>query len=74
MLRNNMWVMTPDGVGILFVLNEPVSTVHMVDEEEGTTFAEVSFATRVLRQAKYDEIPECRKGMSKQWYNKKGYV
>jgi hypothetical protein len=73
-MRNNMWVMTPDGIGILFQYMIPVSKVHMVDEEDGTTFAEVAYSTSALRQAKYNEIPECRRGMDKKWFNRKGYV
>ena len=58
--RNNMWVMTPNGVGIIFKLGEPC-TVHLVNEMDGTTKASIEISTELLRQAKFAEIPECRK-------------
>lgn len=74
MLRNNMWVMTPDGIGIVYTYNEPVSTIHLVDADDGTTFAEVFYSSNQVRQATYEEIPECRRGASKEWFYKRGYV
>lgn len=74
MLRNNMWVMTTEGIGILFQYNNSVSTVHLVDPKTGSTKLEMGFDTKKLRQATYLEIPECRRGMPKLWFNKKGYV
>lgn len=69
-----MWVMTPNGIGILFTYQEPVSTIHLVDEQDGTTKIVAFFSSNELRQAKYDEIPKCRRGASKEWFNQKGYV
>jgi hypothetical protein len=59
--RNNMWVMTPEGPGIIFRLQEPV-LVHLVNISNGETRAEVLYASEHIRQAKYMEIPECRRG------------
>lgn len=58
--RNNMWVITPAGLGIIFRLGEP-SEVHIVDEGGLTTDVR-QFSTEVLRQAYYSEIPENRRG------------
>lgn len=55
-----MWVMTPDGIGIIFELGV-ISKVHLIGED-GLTKAEVSHPQAELRQALYKEIPECRRG------------
>jgi hypothetical protein len=57
--RNNMWVMTPDGVGIMFAIAEP-ALVHLVSGDTGETVASKLYSTASLRQAKYAEIPACR--------------
>ena len=57
--RNNMWIMTPDGVGIVFKLEEPV-TVHLISSD-GTTIASKQYQSSVLRIAKFEEIPACRR-------------
>lgn len=59
--RNNMWVMTPDGVGIVFDLREPV-LVHIVNTIDGTTKYAKEFSSSELRQAKWLEIPANRRG------------
>lgn len=58
--RNNMWVMTPKGIGITFAIGEP-TTVHLVDEK-GHTVGSDSFPFNSLRQALYTEIPAPRRG------------
>lgn len=68
-----MWVMTPDGVGVLFNLGSIVSRVHLVNINDGTTYAEVDYGNSILRQAKYNEIPECRRGESREWFKERGY-
>lgn len=57
--RTHMWVMTPDGVGIIFRLGV-VSTIHLVDNK-GETFAIKDFNMNAIRQAKFEEIPACRR-------------
>ena len=57
--RNNMWVMTPDGVGIIFDLKEPV-VIHLVSTMNGETIRTGYYQSEVVRQAKFDEIPACR--------------
>jgi hypothetical protein len=59
--RNNMWVMTPDGIGIIFDLRQPV-LVHLVDERTGLTIGAKEYLAETIRQAKYKEIPESRRG------------
>lgn len=68
-----MWVMAPDGIGILFKIAN-VCEVHLVDEEDGSTLVSAYYSIKELRQARYEEIPECRRGESKEWFNKKGYI
>jgi hypothetical protein len=70
--RNNMWVMTSSGVGILFAMGEPC-TVHIVDKITGETVKEIYASSDTIRQAKYLEIPECRRG-DKEKAAKLGYV
>jgi hypothetical protein len=62
--RNNMWVVTPDGVGIIFRLDIE-SLVHLVDYN-GNTVSEKYYPTLALRQAKYLEIPAARRGFTKE--------
>jgi hypothetical protein len=57
--RNNMWVMSPDGIGIIFKLEEPV-TVHLVNSD-GVTIKEQQYQSSRLRIAKFEEIPACRR-------------
>lgn len=59
--RNNMWVMTPKGIGIMFALGEP-AVVHLVSPSTGETISVDQFAISDLRQAVYDEIPANRRG------------
>ena len=68
-----MWVMTEDGVGVLFKLGTWTSEIHLVDEEDGTTKLITTKSTSSIRQARYEEIPLCRRGASKEWFNKRGY-
>jgi hypothetical protein len=70
--RNNMWVMTPEGPGIIFALGVPC-VVHMVDTTDGTTVKSTVFDPSQLRQALYMEIPEIRRG-PKEKANRLGYV
>lgn len=73
--RNNMWVMTPDGIGIMFNLAEYSSIVHIVDKEDGlTTIAEMSYPTQALRQAKFEEIPSKRRNFSPGQAERLGYM
>jgi len=69
--RNNMWVMTPDGIGIVFKLGAD-SEVHLIDSS-GLTIASKIYETVSLRQAKYGEIPVVRRKMSKEQAAKLGY-
>lgn len=69
--RNNMWVMTPDGVGVLFKLGTE-SDVHLTDKD-GITVDSKSYPILALRQAKFLEIPTPRRGFSKQTAANLGY-
>lgn len=69
--RNNMWVMTPDGIGIIFKLGLE-SEVHLTDEKGGTVASKV-YPTSVLRQAKFGEIPIFRRKITKEIATELGY-
>lgn len=69
--RNNMWVMTPDGIGIIFELGVE-SKVHLTDAQ-GLTILERVYPTQALRQAKLKEIPKERLKCSKAQANALGY-
>lgn len=71
--RNNMWVMTPYGIGILFKIGNP-NTVHLVDPKTGETLKEISVVHNSLRQAKLAEIPASRKvGLTPERATRLGY-
>lgn len=59
--RQGMWVMVNDRVGILHVLTSPSAEVHFVDEDTGQTILIQHVSLNSLRQAKYREIPYCRR-------------
>lgn len=62
--RNNMWVMTPKGVGVLFQLGEPC-VVHLT-HANGTFDQSWQFPSAQLRQALWDEIPEPRRACTRE--------
>lgn len=81
--RNNMWVMTKEGVGILFNMDHfPSVVIHLVNDD-GTTIThlgadgkltnDVWFNIDVVRQAKYLEIPKVRRGKDKKYFTDRGY-
>lgn len=59
--RTGMWVMAGDQIGILNKLDLPLVEVHFVDRETGETTLIQNVVLNALRQAKYAEIPECRR-------------
>jgi hypothetical protein len=62
--RNNMWVMSPYGIGVLFRL-DTMCDVHLVDMKTGETTSCINVPLQALRQAKLAEIPSCRtKGLT----------
>lgn len=69
--RNHMWVMTPDGIGIIFKLDVE-SEVHLTDSN-GLTVDKRIYPTTALRQAKLKEIPKERMKCSKAQANALGY-
>ena len=70
--RNNMWVMTPRGIGILFEYKFPLSTIHLINPN-GETTKELSLSVTDLRQALWKEIPISRRGVSKEVGQYLGY-
>lgn len=71
--RNNMWVMTEYGIGILFS-NNNMATIHLVSPKTGETLSIINAPYGAFRQAKFDEIPECRKvGLTKERAELMGY-
>jgi hypothetical protein len=71
--RQNMWVMTPRGVGILFRIGSPCE-VHLVSEANGHTIDIISADLSTIRQARYDEIPGSRQGIDRDRAKSLGYL
>lgn len=69
--RNNMWVMTPDGIGIVFKLGKDCE-VHLTDSD-GYTMQSKVYSILALRQATFDEIPKARRGFTRTTAFKLGY-
>jgi len=61
--RQGMWVMHENKIAIIFKIGEPC-TIHYVDPHNGETIGEVQTSLGSLRQARYNEIPACRMGLS----------
>ena len=71
--RNHMWVMTPDGIGIVFKVGVETE-VHLVDTA-GVTITARTYPVNLLRQAKFTEIPSPRRrALSKEKAASMGYV
>lgn len=70
--REGMWVMDGEQVGILFKLDN-VSEIHYVNKDTGETSGIVRRSLTALRQCKYLEIPECRRGVSQEKAEELGY-
>lgn len=69
--RPNMWVMTPDGIGIIFKLDVNAE-VHLTDEK-GLTVESKVYPIAILRQAKFTEIPVFRRKITKEVAANLGY-
>ena len=68
-----MWVMNQDQEPcILWVLGDPC-TVHVIDKITGETIKECTVSINDLRQARWGEIPECRRGITKEAGEALGY-
>lgn len=72
--RNGMWVVTSKGVGIIFQMGNDL-LIHLVDPTTGETVNATIEHRQAVRQAKYDEIPTCRKvGLTKEKAAYLGYM
>ncbi len=71
--RNGMWVVASSNrVGVLYRLGDPCE-VHLVDRQSGETVEQIYCPLTELRQAKFGEIPECRRGITKERAEALGY-
>ena len=61
--RLNMWVIVDTRPGILVSIGNPCQ-VDMVDANTGETTLSLAVGLDALRQAKYHEIPTCRRNIS----------
>jgi L-rhamnose isomerase len=61
--RRNMWVMTPDGVGVLQEMRPDKYVSHLVDKD-GLTLSSAEHYPQDVRQAKWMEIPAFRRQVS----------
>lgn len=70
--RQVMWVMHENKIAIIFKIGEPC-TIHYVDPHTGETIGEVQTSLGALRQARYNEIPACRMGLTPEKALELGY-
>lgn len=59
--RTGMWVVLDGKVGILHKFVDSLVEVHLVDVTTGHTTLITTVALQAIRQARYTEIPECRR-------------
>jgi hypothetical protein len=59
--RTRMWVMKGTQIGILNEIKEDSGDFHSVNWDDGTTMNTEWVELAHLRQAKYYEIPDCRR-------------
>jgi hypothetical protein len=67
-----MWVVDNGNVGILCSIGS-VCEVHYVDTVSGETIYSEGRPLGSLRQCKYIEIPECRRGLTQEQAEVLGY-
>ena len=70
--RVGMWVMFEGQVAILVSLDSPAK-IHMVDVNTGETVEQKTVGFDSLRQAVWEEIPQCRRNISKEQAKELGY-
>ena len=70
--REGMWVMHDNRVAILFALSSTVN-IHYVDAITGNTISALEVPISSLRQARYLEIPECRRNIPEEVAKGLGY-
>lgn len=71
--RSGMWVVFENKPAILHKVFEHTGELHFVDEKDGTTVLIVQASLNSLRQALFQEIPECRRGFSEATAKELGY-
>lgn len=71
--RKGMWVVYAGDVGVLYDITPAYAEVHLVDVATGLTIKEVRPAISALRQAKWLEIPDCRRGIEREAGRELGY-
>jgi len=71
--KQGMWVVTQEGkIGILYKLADQCA-IHIVSRGTGETIEELLIPLTGLRQATWGEIPECRRGITKEQGEALGY-
>lgn len=70
--RQGMWVVYKSRIGILFKLDD-ICEVHLVDGQTGETVEQITSPLSGLRQAKWVEIPECRRNITREKGAELGY-
>lgn len=71
--RVGMWVILEGEVGILAELYESSVNFHKVNPQTGETVSEHVVPFEALRQARWGEIPECRRGFTREAAAELGY-
>jgi len=71
--KPGMWVVTQQGkIGVLVSVTSPC-IIHTVDKQDGTTLECITLDINNLRQALWEEIPECRRGITQEQGKALGY-
>lgn len=70
--RTGMWVMDGTSVAIIHKLDQ-ICEVHYVNPDNGETIEIANRPLNALRQCKYLEIPECRRGITQEQAQELGY-
>ena len=67
-----MWVIHNEEPHIIFKLSPLL--IHSIDKQTGETTGELAVPLEALRQAHYDEIPDIRRGISREAAKELGYA
>jgi len=71
--RKGMWVINQEQEpSILWTVGDSC-VIHVVSKTTGETVKECSVSLNELRQARWEEIPECRRGITKEAGEALGY-
>lgn len=71
--RVGMWVVLDNEIGIIAQFFDSSVNFHKVNSKTGETVSEQIVPFEALRQARWEEIPECRRGFTREAAAELGY-